>query len=408
MTKLLNGKLSFVKYELPVMILLFGQAIYNLIPFDGVGNLLQLYYLIDYSMSKTSRLFVGSLVRLINENPSKEWINGFALTVLTITLILVSLLVGGVIRNTDKELRPTLYVFIAFLVTGSFAMENFSKFLGVLDIWMFLAALLAVICAYNKHLRWLVPVICAVGGFIHNGFAITYFPLVILIVFYLMVTSEKKVANAIIFALSSAVAVILTIWVSVEGFKTTTVTQNELIEILKKRCGDNYNSGAAEYISFYLLDIVPEHASFGSEAIENTTIIERFFLMSSYALNKNPSNAYIVASVVMTLTIFPAFWAIWIKCMKNTDDKSRRFVYFCFLAFTFFVPLGFFLIEDYVRWIQAGMLTQLGVVFFMYFIKDEPFMKTMQQAKSFFADKAYIIIFVLIAYASSYQFELTL
>lgn len=408
MTKLLNGKLSFIKYELPVAILLFAQAIYNLIPFDGVGNLLRLYYLIDYSMSKTSRLLVGSFVRLINENPSKEWINGFALTVLTVTLILVSLLVGRVVRNTDKEIRPTLYVFIAFLVTGSFAMENFSKFLGVLDIWMFIAALLAVVCACNKYLRWLVPVICAVGVFIHNGFAITYFPLVILIVFYLMVTGEKKAANAIIFALSSAVTVVLTIWVSVEGFKTTTVTQDELIAILKERCGADYNNGAAEYISFYLLDIVPDHASFGTEALENTSIIERFFLMSNYALHKNPSTAYVVASIIMTLTIFPAFWAIWIKCMKNTEDKSRKFVYFCFLAFTFFVPLGFFLIEDYVRWIQAGMLTQLGVVFFMYFVKDEPFIKTMSQAKSFFADKVYIIIFVLIAYASSYQFELTL
>lgn len=401
-----TGIFSSIKYELCVFLVLAVQALSMIIQDFYVGEYIRLYYLIDYSMGKTSRLLVGSIVKLFNPDPSPTWIAGFATVVVMLTLLFSSIVIGKVIRSTEDELKPQLLVFTAFLTTGIFTFYGFSVFLGMLDIWMFIAALLAVLCANNKYLRWFVPVLCAVGVLVHNAFAITYFPLVALTVFYLAVTGEKKAANSIVFVLSCLAAAALTFFVSFKGNETVTLSYEQLYETLRNRGGYTYDEHGIETVGFYLLKRPPESTG---ATIEMAAQVSPFALIkevAKYSLQDiSLSNA--IAVISFGVVVLAAFWAIWIKCIRNAQTKSRKFVYLCFMLSVLVIPAGMLVAADFIRWFQGGIITQFGLVMLMFMKKDEPFEKATVQLREFFSDKKLLLAIMFIVYATAQAHGIT-
>lgn len=392
---------SSIKYELSVFMLLIVQAIIIISRnFLYVGEYTRLYYLIDFSMGKTSRLLVGSIVKLFNADPSPKWIGGFATVVLVMVLLVSSIIIGKVIRSVENNYKPQVLVFTAFFITGIFTFSAFSSFLGVLDIWMFIASLLAVVCAFNKYLRWLIPVFCAAGVFVHNAFAITYFPLIILVVLYLAVVSEKKGANIAVFVLSCIVTAVLTVFVTMKGTDTVVVNQQQLYDILKNRGGYTYDDHGIGYILFYMLGIPPEYTGGTVDAYAQASLFERFLIMVKYSL-KDISLGYTLATVFSGTAVLSVFWVIWIKCIRNTELKSKKFVYVCFMLSVFAVPVAMLMAADFIRWFQAGIITQFALVMLMFFKKDEPFEKAMAQFREFFSDKKLLLALMFIVYATA-------
>lgn len=398
---------SCFKYELGIFILLGLQAFMNLNPYYAVGEYIELYYLVDFSMGKTSRLLLGSIVSLFTDNPTPEWIEAFAVTVLYLVIALVSVLLGKVIRKTSDELKPQIYVLMLFFVSGPFGMFGFSRYLGMLDIYMFIFTVLAVLCACNKYLRWLVPLFCAAGVFTHHAFAITYFPLIILVVFYLMLTQEKKGGNAGVFALASAVTVALTLYCATADVDAMNITFDEMKEIIKQRSGYDYSETGLGYIGFYFYNIAPEAVGLNVEQISESSALDLFLGFAKYVQGQGISAETAIPILLMAAAAVAVFAAIWICCMKNTDSKVRRFVYFCFMAFMLFIPVCFTVAQDYVRWAQAGVLVQFGLMFLMFVKKDEPFKKTMQQFKAFFSNKKFLLVVIYAAYALAIPQDLT-
>lgn len=397
---------SSIKYELCIFILLVIQAVSNLYPRFSVGEYTRLYYLVDYSMGKTSRLLVGSLVKLLNPDPSPRWIAGFCMVVLGAVLILSAVVIGKVIRCSDAEIKAQTLVLTAFAVTGMFTFLNFSLYLGFLDIWMFIIALIAIPCISNKYLRWLVPVLCAVGVFIHNAFAITYFPLIALVAFYVVVTKEKKLASSIVFVVSCVVAVAVTLWVSVKGAGTATMTYEQLVEALRNRGGYTYTDFGIDNIAFYLLDIPPQNTGVTPEMVAGASALERLKLMAGVNL-ADISLTHTISLTAFGGAVIAAFWAVWVKCMKNTESKGRRFVYLCFILSAFTIPLGMLVAQDFIRWFQAAIITQFAFAMFMIVAKDEPFKKTLQQLGIYFKDKTVLLAIMFIVYATVQPYGLS-
>lgn len=394
---------SSIKYELCIFVVLAVQAIFKMYPDFSVGEYTRLYYLIDFSMAKTSRLLIGSFVKLLNPDPSPEWIAGFCAIVLMIVLLISSVMIGKVIRSSENTFKAHTLVIVAFLVTGMFTFSNFSLFLGFLDIWMFIIGLTAIVCINNKYLRWFVPVLCAVGVFVHNGFAITYFPLIALMTFYLSVTGEKKIANSVIFLVSCVVVVVATLWVSVKGAETATVTYEQLFELLRNKGGFAYTDHGIKNIAFYLLDIPPEDTGVTPEMVEGASALERLIMMAGVNL-KNVSLTHTVSITVFGGTVIAGFMAVWAKCIGNTDSKARRFVYLCFMLSVLTIPVGMLIAQDFIRWFQSAIITQFALVLYMIFVKDEPFRKTLEQAGMFFKDKTVVLAIMFIVYAMAQPF----
>lgn len=397
---------SSIKYELCIFAVLAVQAVFKMYPQFSVGEYLRLYYLIDYSMGKTSRLLIGSLVKLFNPDPSPEWIAGFCIIVLGIVLLISSIIIGKVIRCAECEIKTQTLVLVAFAVTGIFTFSNFSLYLGFLDVWMYVIALIAILCLNNTYLRWLIPVLCAVGVFIHNAFAMTYFPMIALVVFYVVVTKEKKSANSVIFIISCAVTVVSTLWVSVKGANTATITYEQLFEVLKNKGGFAYSDIGIDNVAFYLLDIPPENTGITPEMVAGTSALERIIMKIGVTL-ADISITHTVLVTVLGGAVVAALLTMWVKCMKNTDSKAKRFVYLCFMLSVLTIPLAMLLANDFIRWFQSAIMTQFAVAMFMIAVKDEPFKKTMQQMGDFFKDKTLLLAIMFIVYVTVPTYGLT-
>lgn len=397
---------SCCKYELIIFAALGIQALMNLFPFDGVGEYISVYYLADYSMGKASRLLIGSIVNLITDNPNMEWINAFAVTVLFLTLLLVAVFVGRVVRNTDKELRAQLYIIILFFVTGSFTFTFFSKALGMLDIYTFIAALLAVVCAYSKATRWLVPVFCAIGVLIHNIFIVSYFPFVILTLFYFLIKENKKIMNSILFVASIAVTVALTVYFTAYSADNMAVTFEEFCEIIRKKSSVEISDTGLYGIGFHLFNIAGD--DFGGYTAGMPVDMPFFELLKNIIayMFSEISLRKAAAVIVISLFIFAAFWIIWIKCMKNTDSKGKKLIYLAFMLSSLIAFCGFVVTTDYIRWVQASLLTQFGFAFMMFLNKDEPFTETMRQLREYFKNKKFLLALIYMVYVLSVQRDL--
>ena len=69
-------------------------------------------------------------------------------------------------------------------------------------------------------------------------------------------------------------------------------------------------------------------------------------------------------------------------------------------------PMGCILAPDYIRWCQAIVLVQFGFVFFMFYMKDEAFEKTMIQLRAFFENKKILLVAAFLAYVMTVQMDL--
>ena len=399
---------SDCKYGLIVFILLTVQAVMNMIPFREVGEYLHVYYLVDFSMGKTSRLLIGSIVNWLTDSPTVEWVNKFVVVSIFLMIILVSVFAGKVINSVMKELKPQMFIFALFFVSGSLTFANFSKFIGFLDVYMFIVALVAVAFLCNRYLCWFVPILCVVGVFIHQGFVISYFPLVILASFYMAFTQEKKAEKKAVFVLSAVLTVAAVLFCAVLGTKTITLPYEEMCEIVNERASREFSDTALFNLGFYFYNHAPSETGISTEQLSNMSLWEILVTLFNFT-NYLYLDTFrgLVAIMSLTLLMFALFWMVWIKCAKNAETKGKKFVYVCFMLFTLIVPLYCLIAVDYIRWIQAGMLTQFGLAFLMFYMKDEPFEKTMVQLKEYFSNKKLLLLIIYLVYALAVQRDLT-
>lgn len=402
-TKALNFANKF-KYELGIFVLLCLQALLNFNDLKGISDMFLSHYLVDFSMGKTSRLFVGSIVNILTDNPTEEWLNWFARIVLLLTLILTAAVLGRVVRKTKDEMKLPVYAFLLFFATGSFTMHGFSCFFGMLDVHMFIFAVIAVVFAQNRYLRWLVPVLCVVGVLVNYVFTISYFPIVILVILYLADRHEKKAADIFIFCITVIITLVLTFFFAFEGKNTMTVTFDEMWSIMEQKLGAELSFEQVEYFNLYLFGDDTASSIVGD--ISQFTPIEFVTTLVKYLYGYEINLSGVLTIALIAVPIMAVFCLIWIMCIRREKKKSRRFVYACFMLSMLFIPVCCLLSTDLIRWISAGVLTQFGLCFYMFYAHDEAFEKTVEKFKKFFTENKIAFIALFVAYAFTRQLYL--
>lgn len=401
-TKALNF-FSAIKYQLITFVLLAVQVIYTMISFDSyhVGKTMTMYYLVDLSMLKSSRTWVGTLVSLLTDHPSYEWINGFATVILFIAVFITAFLVGKVIKNVENEIRPQAIIAALFLVTGSFTLQMFSKNFGFLDIHLFIIALVSVVFLNNKILRWFVPALCVAGFLAHQLFVIMYFPLVILAALYLLVAQKGgKFSKTAVFVLSIAALGFVAIWILSNGPKTNIYTPEQMLEIIQAKSGLEYEEEVVNDMRWQFFYIPPPGVvDFTNDELASFSVLDFVREWLKYTnITRGFSLGYFLSLLSFIALFSMVLWTIWIMCIKNTESKLKKLVFVCFMISVLAAPIGCIIAYDYERWCQAAVLCQFGFLFFMFYVKDEAFNKTMVQLRTFFEDKKILLIIAFAVY----------
>lgn len=394
------------KHELGIFVLLCLQALVQNFNFLGkMDENFLVYYLVDFSLGKTSRLLIGSIVNLFTDKPTEQWLNGFALIVLVLTFVFTSVVLGHVVKNVKEEMRMSAYAFVLFFVTGSFTMYGFSRFFGLLDIYMFIFSLLAIVFAQHKYLRWLVPLACLAGVFVNYVYTISYFPVVILVILYLADMREKKAADISLFCITVVTVLAATYFCAFWGKYTMTVTFDEMLQILQQKFGREITLEQVEYYRFYLFakdmtDGVLVDAS-------QLTPIEYMWGLWDHVFSITKANTGIATLAIASLPVIAVFWCVWIMSIRAAEKKSRKFVYSCFLLSTLFIFICCVFSTDLTRWITAGVLSQFILCFFMFAMRDEAFEKTVDKLKNFFFNNKIVLVAMFVMYAFTGHLSLT-
>lgn len=386
------------KHELGIFVLLCLQAlVLNFRSLWYMDENFIVYYLADFSMGKTSRLLIGSIVNLFTDSPTELWLNNFARVVLVLTFVFTAAVVGNAIKNVKEEMRIPAYAVALFFVTGSFTMYSFSRFFGLLDIYMFVFSLLAIVFAQNKYLRWLVPLACLAGVFVNYVYTISYFPVVILVILYFADMREKKAADITVFCITVVSVLAATFFCAFWGKNTMTVSFEEMLELLQQKLGAEITFEQMKYYRYYLF----AQEMSGDVLVDATqwTPAEYVWGLLDYVLNFARDNSGVATLMIACLPVIGIFWAVWIMCIRASEKKSRRFVFACFLLSTLFVFVCCILSTDLTRWITAGVLSQFMLCFFMFAVRDEAFEKTMLKLKNYFVNNKLVLIIIFAMYA---------
>lgn len=395
-----------IKYELGILALLAFQLLLNCKQIGRMSDMYLPYYLADFSMGKTSRLLVGEFINLLTDHPTEKWLNGFALVFLFAAIALLVVVLGRVVRAVDAEKRVPVYVFILFFCTGSFTTHIFSWFFGMLDVHMLILAVVSLVFLNNKYLRWLVPVLCLAGVMINYVFGVSYFPIIVLFILYLADSSDKKAGNIILFCITVISVVALTFYCIIFAVETTTVTFDHMVEIMERKLGAPITGEQAQYVSGYLTGKLADGTDVLGYDMAEMGAFEVTYNLFRYILTERMGFDGVISLVLASFPIIAVFWAIWIMSIKNAEKGSKKFIFVCFILSTLFIPICCLLSTDLIRWISAGVLTQFGLCFYMFYKHDAAFGKTVEQIQDFLKDKKIVLITAFLAYAFIRHLEL--
>ncbi len=395
------------KYELVMLAVLCIQALINIDMSYGMAHGFLVYYLADFSMGKTSRLIIGSIVNLLTDNPTLEWINCFAAILLLLIFILTAVLVGKVIKSTDPELQVCVFVISLFFVTGEFSVSTFSKFFGICDVYMYLATVISLVIVQKKMFRWFIPLLCIGGVLINYVYPISYFLPVGLVLLYLVCTQEKKAGNIIILTVSVISVIVLMLYCVFIGNKTATVTFDEMWQIMEQKSDMELEYSAIRYYDYYLFGNNDEGEALMNIEINEANPFEFIYKYLMYMVKHEWNIRIITMLIVATLPMLVLFSMVWIKCIKKSEKKSRKFAYACFMLSNIGMFLCYVTSTDITRWAAAGIINQFLLSLFMFAVKDEPFMSVMSEAKTFLKGKGVFVAIIYIIYAFSAKFSLS-
>ncbi len=398
-----NAFLDF-KYEFAIIAMLCIPAIRNFECLKSMIDGFYPFYLVDFSMGINSRMLVGSVVSLLTDHPTEEWLNWFARIVLFLGMLLTAVVLGRVIRATKAEDRNILYVFILMFTFGTLTLDTFFYYMGFLDIHMYIIALLGICFANNRYLRWLIPVLCVAGVFVNYVFIISYFPIVLLIVLHLAERKEDKKTDVLIFVLSIVLTLASTYYCVFLGKYTMNITFDELWELIEKKSGIEFDFRYVRYFDYYLFGNDVVEAEIGVELSELSNF-EFVIALAKTLIDKGTDFENLIMIFIVAIPVLVMFLVLWILCVKSAERKSRKFIYICFMLSELLIIPCCLLSTDTIRWVSSGVISQFAFCFYMFYDGDKSFGEAANKFKNFFIKNKLALIALLLFYMLSPQFS---
>ncbi|MBQ2847708.1 MAG: hypothetical protein IJE74_05570 [Clostridia bacterium] len=404
-TKLLNF-VTNIKYEIVIFLMLCVRACLNLDFQRGMDKNFLVYYLVDFSMGKTSRLLIGSLVNVLTDTPTKAWINCFAGIVLILTFILTAILIGKLIKSSNDTIKPAVFVFSMFFASGIFTLYGYSRFFGMLDIYMYLFTVFSLMVVKKRIFKWFVPLFCAGGVLINFSYAISYFPLVALVLLYLTITEKKKAENVALLSVTVLSCLALTLYCVCIGNQTGMVTLEELWATIEKKSGMDFEYSHIKYYDYYLFgeDRLAEALGININKGSLMAVIETYL---EYILKYGLNELEFFSVIIGLLPIISFFTLIWCRCIKYSETKPRKFIYLCFILSNLFMVVCFITSTDTMRWACVGVMLQFALAFFVVYNKDITFESTVIWLKGKLKDKPIVVAVAFLVYAFGFEFSIT-
>ena len=339
-------------------------------------------YLLDFNFYLGSRTFIGSILTLLTDHITINQI--FAMNITVYVLSIVSYFVMGLytFKKSVKENNDFLFLAAILFIVSPYGLLQFSNWVGTYDIYLSLFAVLCAILSGKKGLHWLCPVICVAAIFTHYAFAFSFYPAVLAVQIYNIITSDKKLGRILSAATGLAVSFVSAVYCGFFANSTIKMTRDELYAYMAERLGTEVENKA--YIdSYYFQEDVFGMLGGFKNSIVNEEFIKNFALFF--------------------LPVALGFFALWAYYI--TRKEKKQIISGAFFILTLAVSVGLiFTIIEAPRWQTAALLSQF-LIFFTVIRKDDP---TILNCLTKLNQKPYIIAmaaFVVLSMVASFLID---
>ncbi|MDD2969859.1 MAG: hypothetical protein PHT21_09880 [Lachnospiraceae bacterium] len=341
--------------EITVFLYLLFQLIFHVS--KSVYGFVTAWYVTDYSIGVSSRLLVGSILRILfGDYITAEQVYIFLILTFIVLILLVSILSGYMIRKTTDSVEKTGAVFLLAMYLASPAAPGYlwvDENMGRLDTFLYFLTLILIVVAFkvkNQLIRYsLLGILGVVCVLTHQVYFFLFFPVLLTILLQDWFESDfKKTVLLGAVLVITAVAVVFLFFQFGGGVNYS--TPEELTSVLQSRTN------------------LP---------ISNSTILYEYFwtIKDHFVNNMLPELRervrFGIITVVLLAPVFIIYLSLWIKAIYNASVKKDKIKYLLIL-FTnvLYIPV-FALMTDWGRWFAAFITVQCFSFLYLTGVRDK-------------------------------------
>lgn len=306
-------------------------------------------YLLDCNFYYGTRTFIGSVIRLFTYHITYEQVFALNLCVYILTAVLFFALAASTLKKVQGENNDIL--FFAFLVPFVFpyGLVEYANWIGLYEIYLLLFSLVCCFATHKKHLYWVSPFLCVAGIFTHISFAVVYFPAVMCVQFYYILTENKKAERIACFATTAVTTVISAVWCVFFANDTIKMTRDELFSYMTSRLGMPV-SNKIYFDTYYFTDDAAGTTLSLIKSIVNTN--------------------FVLCFVFVLLPVLALLMSVWIPFIKK-GNTAHKLAGLTFIATMLVSVATAFIFNEFPRWFTAAVLSQFIILFSLIRKQDE-------------------------------------
>jgi hypothetical protein len=376
----------FGYYELPIFAFLLFELLI-LLPDKVVDSIATASYLITYRFGFISKAMIGSIFSLFSDRITTHAIYITAIVSFLFLILLISFLLGRIIRNCREEIKPSVIVFVLLFLSSPLSVSYMlGMYLGRFDVYWIIITLVSLVFLKKSVLSLLVPILCAVGISVHQGYMFSYMPALAIPIFYEVYLNRFSKRN--IFILVSSCISFTFLFVYFQTVPAIIPFENA-VEF------SDYLSRSADFEVSPLMLHTVYFAPFKESYYEYVRP-----LLASYAL------PLAIELIVFSLPLLVIFGVIWKNCIHNAGNKLLKFIFvLCAFSPLTFIPIAFFL-NDWDRYWAAVINTQFIFIFYFIFSEENSVIVSVKKVGLFFA-RHHLLLMLIIMFACSIKFSKT-
>lgn len=373
--------IHFYKYEILLFLFLLFELIASLPPPEHMHRWVTAHYLLSYRFGFSSRFLMGSVVSLLTDHVSAEFIWSFALGAVFALCFLVASMCARVIKTQRERHRQSIIaVLVMFLLSPASVTYLFnSTNYGRLDTYLLLCTLLIILLCETAYI-WLVPVLCFAGFAIHQGFAFTYFPAVIVVLLLGLCRGEGKKKRIAITAITVGVSACAFIYFQFFSKNALTESYEGIINAMSQHSRVKFSPDMVRYEYFKSL---PEQFT-------------AFVLPDLWIKVKRTLSVLVLLS-----PLYAAIFGFWKTNIQNCPDRVRKAVFVLAMLSPLCALPAFALTAGWGRWLAAVTISQMCIVLYATHTGTAQAVDGCEAWYDFFNKHRYIYTAILIVYTAA-------
>lgn len=376
----------FGYYELIIFLFLLFEF-FILKPDEVFNTNTKTAYLLTYEFGFASQSLIGSIFTLFTKFITSRLIYITAIVSFLFLILLISLLLGNIIRNSQADAQVSTMIFIILFLSSPLSVTYLVGFhFGRLDTYWIILTLLGLILLKKPVLRWLIPILCAAAISIHQGYFFTYMPALLIPIFYELYKNKYSKSNYAILGLTCLTAVGLFAYFQFSPSKIPYARAVDFANHLSK-ITDFEPSAIMLHIGFFA-------------PIKEWLFEYVWPITSSFALQLS------VLFLVFSLPLIIIFIYIWRNSARHTHSKYLKFIF----ILSAFAPLIFVLsaifVNDWDRYWAAIINNQFIILFYLIYSKETIVIDAVKLVGSFL-NKHILVLLLIIVLTNSLTFSVT-